>query len=134
MKARAALKGLAPALALGLLVLFVFATLQNYGPESAVRRFHEAVLTGDFKRLEETVYQPSRGPYASDIVGELGPILASGARIRLRDVDRRPSQVFVSVVYYLPDGRQGSFIWVTQKTQNGWKVDTQETWRYWHLS
>lgn len=127
MRFAATLKALLPAVTLAALVLFVFATLQNYGPESAVRRFHEAVLTRNVEELNEVVYVPFQRQDLDALVLSLQKLFAAGARIRLRDVERSPYMVHVSVLYHTPSGASGSGIWVARKTPAGWKVDVGST-------
>lgn len=47
-----------PAILLAGITLAVFTSLQNYGPQSAVRRFHQAIVTRDRAALETSVLEP----------------------------------------------------------------------------
>lgn len=125
-------RSLVPAIVLAALVLAVFSQLQNYGPQSAVRRFHEALLTNNDKELEEVLYQPTDPLAVARIVSRFYPLIhEEGAHIRLRDVQRSPSVVYVSVSYHTPN-HAGYAVWVTTKTPSGWKVDAAGTWSLWH--
>ncbi|MEA2554543.1 MAG: hypothetical protein QOJ65_2719 [Fimbriimonadaceae bacterium] len=132
MKLRRSWPGILPALVVAALVLFVFATLQNYGPESAVRRFHEAVLTQNEQELRDVIMEPTkRDPsYINDLYAleeRIADLMMQGARVTFRSVDRRPTQVWVSVNYKLPDNTAGSAPWVVQKVGGRWKVDVHAT-------
>ena len=125
-------RSLIPALVLAALVLAVFSQLQNYGPESAVRRFHEALLTNNESEVEDVLFQPADPVAVANIANRIYPWFLQGAHIRLRDLQRNPTTVFVSVVYHTPDNKAGYYVWVTEKTPTGWKVDASATWRLWH--
>ena len=124
-------RSLIPAAVLAVVVLSVFSKLQNYGPESAVRRFHEALLNRNEAEIEEVLYQPWSRADVDLIVSTIYPLLADGARIRLRDVERTPTAVRVTVYYYPPGHMAGSYDWIAEKTPTGWKVDADSTTRLW---
>lgn len=118
----------------------VFFVLQNYGPESTVRRFHEAVVRKNFSELSRVSSGSIR--QATDRV-ELDPatamlwnfvtdLVAQGARLRLRDVQRGPGFVWVAVYYVVPGRAPVALPWLARHTPQGeWKVDTLATaWRW----
>lgn len=120
-----------PAAVLAIVVLTVFDKLQNYGPESAVRRFHEALITRNEPELEDVLYDPGSTDALNDIIARIYPLLADGAPIHLSDIDRKPSTVLVLVAYYPPDAQAASYDWVATKTPSGWKVNAAATTRLW---
>src|SRR4051812_16565072 len=113
-------KGILSAGLLAALVLFVFATLQNYGPQSAVRRFHEAVRTGDPVELEDSIVQPDRPTPQSR--GELTAVLSRffaqlppGTTFSLRSYDPiDPRTVDITAVYQ-NEHKSISAIWQVKK-------------------
>jgi hypothetical protein len=125
------LKAIIPAGVLAALVLFVFATLQNYGPESAVRRFHEAVLERNQTEVDDVILHPANAGEVSKIEKVIWDALSQGAHIRLHDLSRTPTKVTVTVIYHAGD-QSGYQVWATQKTSNGWKVDIHRTWQLWN--
>ena len=127
MKEQLARSSIIPAALLAALVIFVFFTLQNYGPESAVRRFHEGVLDQNYSEIDEDVLQPVDPNKVGDLENFVVSKLAAGARIRLQDVERTPTSVSVRVIYHAPDALPTWALWSAQKTQDGWKVDVVRT-------
>src|SRR2546423_11378130 len=128
MNASGSFKAVVSALVLAGLVLFVFGTLQNYGPESAVRRLHEAVLTRNQTEVDDVILQPSNPEEIARIEQVIWDALSQGAHIRLFDLSRSPTKVMVKVIYHAGD-RAGYQVWATQKTKDGWKVDIHRTWQ-----
>lgn len=90
-----------PPLILAGVVLLVFAVLQNSGPRSVIRRFHEAVYNKDATKLENLMADPS--PRTSEAVSELvnAPyFLASQNYFPYRiTVNDQQKEVFVAVDY-----------------------------------
>jgi hypothetical protein len=130
-------KGILSAGLVAALVLFVFATLQNYGPQSAVRRFHEAVRTGDPVEIEDSIVQPDRPTPQSR--GELQRVLVEffggmppGTTFSLRNYETiDPRTVDITAVYQ-NEHRSISAVWQVKKTPEGWKVDIHGTWQTWN--
>ena len=125
-----------PAAVLAGLVLYVFASLQYYGPESAVRRFHEAILRGDGSEFEEVTLRPTSFQQDTEMVlmqRSISSVLNLGYRVRLQELQREPGKVTVTVYYYTPDGMPAANRpYVAVKTSTGWKVDVHQTWGLWN--
>src|SRR4051812_38516877 len=89
MKLSRSIQAFIPAVVLAALVLFVFSTLQNYGPESAVRRFHEGILRRDVGEIDE-VTMPTNSHKEEGEVNAMAHLiyerLSNGYRIRLQDM------------------------------------------------
>ena len=120
-----------PAALMAAVVFFVFFTLQNYGPESAVRRFHEGVLDQSYVEIDDVILRPSNPNHVGLLEMYVANHLAQGAQITLHDVERAPTSVSVSVVYHAPNTLPASVTWATQKTEDGWKVDVDRTLYLW---
>lgn len=121
------------------LTLSVFAALRDYGPESAVRRFHQATLDGDEPGLQRVTKEEVRSTYVLRLRQELERLGREGARIRMgfvqkeMRVDRSTMAQIPSVIaevrYYSPRGVQ-SIYWVLDHDPGGWVVNATETWNF----
>ena len=112
--------GLGASLVLAGVTLAVFATFQNYGPESAVRRFHHAIANHDRAELEQVV----EGGADSSAVRELGSavsgaLAASGANYQIVTSERTPTQVVMLARYRGHD----SIVWIVTKARDRWRID-----------
>ena len=119
------------------LVLFVFGTLQFYGPDSAVWRFFDAAKNMDQETWTDAAVAPKNSHEAQEIDAMANAlhdqVFANGYTIRLRDSERSPSKVTVTVLLVAPNRRiirNAPFI--TVKDRNGWKVDIHETYKIWN--
>ena len=111
--------GLGAAAALAGVTLGVFATFQNYGPESAVRRFHHAILTGDDKELAQVVDAPNETSAVRDLRQYVTRALNGGSNYRIVKSERSPTQVEMLALYA---GRP-PIVWVVIKARDRWRVD-----------
>jgi len=133
MLTRATAKALIPAAILTALVLFVFSTLQNFGPESAVRKFHEAASNLNETEISESIVQPSNPREVSFLVNQFIRALPPDSTFSLRDLasNRTAKSVTVTVIYR-SNGRSISADWVAVKSPYGWRVDTHKTLVRWN--
>ena len=116
----AGIPGLGAAAALAAVTLGVFATFQNYGPESAVRRFHHAVANQNLAELSQVI----AGSPSTSAVHDLGvkvdeALKASNANYRIVKSERSPTQVEMLALY---QGRP-PIIWVVVKARDRWRID-----------
>ncbi len=113
--------------ALALVVMLVFFVLQDYGPESAVRRFHEAIVRHD----NETLKRVTKGSLETEVaqfeLTAVEQVLKAGARYQLVRTDHRAGWVGAEVVYRSPNGQTGTIYWVVVKDGPTWKVDPEAT-------
>lgn len=121
--------GILPAFAMAVLVLFVFSTMQYYGPDSAVLRFHEAINNDDPEELDQSIYKPVPAEVVEGVRAQVAPLLHAGAHIQIRDRERVPGVVYVSVRYIIPNEYPATAVYVARSTPNGWKVDVLQTLR-----
>lgn len=115
---------------LAVVVLFVFFILQDYGPESAVRRFHEAAARGDLRTIQELTKRGSSDEATIRLASQLRFILISqGARYRLMRMDRRPGEVGAEVAYVYPGGQVAGLYWIVRKGpgERSWRIDVERT-------
>lgn len=113
---------------LAAITLLVFYMLQDYGPESALRKFHEAIVQRDAQTLNEVTMGGTQSQDVREAVSAIGSFLIqSGARYRLLRTDHRGRQVGAEVVYIFPSGQTRTIYWIIVKSGNSWKVDPTAT-------
>ncbi len=114
---------------LSLLTLTVFAYLKDTGPESALRLYHQHVLSGNFAESDKMVDPESGGAASEALYETLGRILgASGQQPRLGRVVTEGRSAYVDVTYFskLP-GNIMTVRFVVKKPGYRWKIDAAET-------
>jgi hypothetical protein len=112
---------------LALLTIAVFYSLQDYGPESAIRRFHAAIVRGDREELQRVTEQKLDSQNVARLAVQVQAFMQEGFRYQLLRMQRSPSQVRAAVVYTAPDHQVFPMIWVVEKTGRVWKVDADKT-------
>lgn len=116
------------ALLLSALTLSVFAVLQNYGPESAVRRFHEAAVNRNAEQLRRVSVRDLQDMPTRYLTFRVDELIRSGTRIQIRRTIREPRRVLVEVRYFFPGGGQTSLWWHVERQPNGeWRVNARRT-------
>jgi len=142
---------LLPAILLGTLVLFIYSTLQNYGPQSTIRKFHsavhninQAVVNGskipkaDWEVLRSTVeedigeldnghFMPN--PDVLNIFKSVADQFQQGRAYSLGPMDRRLREVRIAVIYIKDKLPPISMVWVVEKPTGGreWKISAHKT-------
>jgi hypothetical protein len=112
---------------LAAITLFVFSTLRDYGPLSAVRRFHEALRSNDLNDLHKVTEDPFPNPYVRPLLEFLGRCDESGASSHIAGMDRNPGEVDILVFYQFPDHEEPR-VWVVDKNRLGnWVVNAEKT-------
>lgn len=119
--------GYAAASVLATITLGVFYVLQDYGPESAIRRYHQAILKQDRLDLQRVSVQEIDSENSRLLAREVGGFLAIG-NYQLVRMERTPGEVRAGVVYR-PRGTQDVFpmIWIVEKKGGVWKVNVDKT-------
>jgi hypothetical protein len=112
------------ALVLAGITFFVFFTLRDFGPGSAVRRFHEDILTGNVEDLQKVCSAPITDPDVQRLAMFTNDERSSVAR--LASMSRSPDEVDVLVLYE-QDQVSTPFVWVVTKHVAGWEVDAAQT-------
>jgi hypothetical protein len=142
---------LLPAFLLGILVLFTYSTLQNYGPESTVRKFHAAINNitqsqinnkgipaGDWNTLRSTLIEDigsldgESGPRNYDATKAISQVIdqfRQGKTYSLARMDRHTRDVRIAVLYQRGKLPPTSMVWVVEKPYGGreWKISAQKT-------
>lgn len=113
--------------AIGIFGLFL--RLQEYGPESALRKFHQAIQRGSWSDLQRVTVEDVRSGLVRRAVQRAGALMAIGGNRspRILRTDRLPNQVRLVVAYASP-GRQPTYlVWVVDRKGQTWKVNTEAT-------
>ncbi len=135
---------------LAAVTLFVFFVLQNYGPESAVRRFHAAVsrvkVSPDGRydmpysaaeELQRVTMQRIGTASVGYLVRFTSERFAAGGTFQIVRVERgteNSNQMLAAVVYRIPGYLPDAAIWVVEQPRDGegmrssdWKVNADGT-------
>jgi hypothetical protein len=142
---------LLPAFLLGGLVLFTYSTLQSYGPESTVRKFHAAVhsinqsqsnnigipskdwlmlrsiIEEDIGSLQVSKDQPNQE--GIEIIRRALEQFRMGKRYSLARMDRYSREVRIVVLYQKDKLSPIPMVWVVDKPIGGreWKINARKT-------
>lgn len=117
------------AVLMSLIVLSVFWTLQNYGPKSTVRRFHEAAAKLDRNAAADLVTPNFGSRVTQELWIFVASLLSSGRFDYGMVLTQREDDKAVVVVQYRADqGEPRSLIWALLRDPQGrWIIDTQNT-------
>lgn len=115
------------ALVVAAITLVVFFVLRDYGPESAIRRFHEAAVSQDWPTLQQVTVEPIDDVGVKRLAFGVIELERNGANYIISHMEREPNRVVADVHYTLSDGEQGTTVWVVVKTHRIWKVSSNET-------
>lgn len=143
---------LLPALVLGCLVLFTYSKLQNYGPQSTLRKFHNAIHninqsqsnskgipSADWEVLRSTLEEDIGTPNdpqdpanreAMAVIARVFRQFQGGSSYSLGLMDRRiPREVRIAVVYQKEKQPPAPMVWIVEKPYGGreWKISAHKT-------
>jgi hypothetical protein len=114
------------AVVLTILTLAVFAYSKDQGPESVVRRYHQAITEGDVEGLRQIETGDSR--YSAELSTYLQQVMSQSQRASLGRVRQDGRTAYVDVIYPLAAGRgMAAMRFVVQKPKLRWKVNPDET-------
>ncbi|MBX3112839.1 MAG: hypothetical protein KF857_12640 [Fimbriimonadaceae bacterium] len=112
---------------LALLTLATFASAAGRGPESAIKKFHEAVKENDVAALAQVTLQPPDDPDVQRLAGVVRQLLSIEPHVELGKVQSIRTDAVVDVTYNRGRfGRQTVRFVLSQKKQV-WQVDARET-------
>ncbi len=114
------------AVVLALGTVTVFWVLQDYGPQSAIRRFHLAVAENNSVDMQQVVAQPVTSSDVQELIRGV-VFLTSNGPYQIARMDRQPREVAAAAVYSLPGGQRQVLIWVVVKDHRLWRVDATRT-------
>jgi len=125
---------------LAIVTLSAFYRLQDSGPESAIRRFNQAIKDHDkaeLKRVSIGVIPepgvPSANPPVVALVNSLAAWYRQGAEMKIEAMDRSPDEVRAAALFTIPSNPGGgtetsrAFIWVVVRQGSYWYVDGNQT-------
>ena len=116
------------AILLSLVTLFVFGTLRNYGPDSTVRKFHEAAIADDSQAAANLATPNFDSASTQELWSFLKGLMANGStEYEIAQNQRQANKSAIVVRYRSPYGDQRSLIWVVIRQQGRWVIDTKET-------
>lgn len=121
-----------PAILLAAVTLIVFFVLQNSGPESAVRQFHEAAINNSPRELQQVTLQSvNENSDAYMMASIVQHDFMAGARVRIvgtrKTMDGSPNRRIVDVVYLFNNRVVRAVPWVVVRERHLWKVDVVAT-------
>src|SRR5687767_14248067 len=106
----------------------VFYILQNYGPESAVRRFHNAVAANDLDALARVIQEDVRSPAVRELRSRVWAINETARGIILFSSNRRTREVLVVGQYIAGNGYKFALPWLVQKKNTtNWRINVTGT-------
>jgi hypothetical protein len=109
---------------LSILTLAVFAYSKDMGPESAVRRFHQAAIEGNTEEIRRTVVLDDRS--SRELAIAVRQELSQSVAVQLGRSGREGRRAYVDVIYQRPVG----FVavrFVVEKPGLRWRIDAKET-------
>ena len=120
------------AVVLALVTLSVFAALQDYGPDSTLRRFFEAVVSHDQDRVFSLMARTGQNPPLTEgekyVVAEIDSLANMGGSYHIERIRRPMDRVAEAWVRYdLPNGEQRMVSWILIRPGNRWSVDLSST-------
>lgn len=138
-----------PALILSAIVILTFATLNSYGPESTVRKFHvvlkriydeqmgeKPIKSKDWAEMQslfvENIGEPNAvgiNPLARELMGFVNQNYSLGGKYSFSRMDRLPREVRVVVLYSPPGKMQFPIVWIVEKPigTREWKISIRKT-------
>lgn len=115
---------------LSVLTLSVFAQLRDYGPESTLRRFHEAIRDQDLETLDRLTVEGANDYRLIALARSFKRAFDLGVSAQILGIRREPDRVVAEVAYVRPgSARYEPFNWVLVKSGGRWLVNTNESGR-----
>lgn len=112
---------------LSVVTLGVFASSKDQGPESTVRRYHEAILKQSEEEMKKLIEMPdSQGTNELNI--NIQELLNRSRTVELGRTYTRGRESHVDVYYHLASSNTVVAVrYVVVKTRHRWKVDSNQT-------
>jgi hypothetical protein len=127
-QARMDRKSIIPAFVLASIVLFVFFRLQNYGPQSAVRRFHQAIEARDSRELQQVVDEPVESASVRTLLATVTVLLRNGPP-GLLGARGSSTEERLLITYRDEIGNPFPIVFIVTKnpTDRNWKINASKT-------
>lgn len=113
------------------LTLTVFGRLQYYGPESTLRRFHDAAVHGDVATINATTEEGADSKVVQELAERIQTFAERGAQVQPLELVRSPVDAKCEVVYADPVSGVVHIVWVLELQDRTWKINAQKTKYYW---
>lgn len=114
------------AFVLSFLTMAVFAYSKDQGPESAVRRYHQAVFSQDIEAVRRM--ETGEGQYSKELPRLMTQLYGQSESMSLGKVQKDGRRAYVDVIYTL-SGQRGimALRFVVDKPDLKWRVQSDET-------
>jgi hypothetical protein len=112
---------------LALVTLGIFFVLQHYGPESAVRRFHQGALNGNDRELALVTFQDLRDPNVVFLRRMVVDWVRTGGQVRIGRIERLNTRTAIAEVGYIYPRGIRVVHWAVERRPEGWVVNAEET-------
>lgn len=120
-------RSLLAAVALSVLTLATFAASAGRGPESAVKKFHEAIKENDEAAMAVSMAGPVDGVDQRQLIGLVRQLLSIEPHVELGKVQSAGRDAVVDVSYSLRNGRRQVVRFTLLQSQSRWQVDAKKT-------
>lgn len=115
------------------ITLGTFYILQDYGPASAIRRFHEAIFNNDVGELQQVTYDKINSPAVRELITAVNSIGEPASHPQVARMDRQVGEVRAAVVYTYPNNLRTARVWVVEKHDKLWQVNAEKTVAIWQM-
>lgn len=113
---------------LSLITLFVFWTLQNYGADSTVQKFHKAAAEMNGEAAAQLVSPDFDSSSTQELWATLVGLMANGrTEYTITHHQRKVNQEVIVVRYRLPNNEMRTLMWAVDRVEGKWVIDTRET-------
>ncbi len=113
---------------LSLVTLFVFGSLQNYGPDSVVQQFHQAAAERNQAKVQELVDPDFDSAATQELWALTVGLMASGrTEYAITNHQRKANQEVIVVRYRFPNGELRTLLWGVDRKGGSWVIDTRQT-------
>jgi hypothetical protein len=121
----------ASTIALAALTLGVFLVLRDYGPGTALRRFHVAVLRRDQASIRAVVTSDSSDQAVSELASTVVGFALRGWRYQFLGTEPFSRDAVKAEINYIsPSGQRAvPTFWIVRKSRGVWRIDADTTWR-----
>jgi len=112
---------------LAAITLFVFFTLRDYGPRSALRRFNDDVRSGNVNDLQQVTVQQISDESVQKLYYLVRQIELRGGTSRVAALNKNRGEVEMLVLYSIGDTAM-QWVWIVDHQSNGtWAVNADKT-------
>jgi hypothetical protein len=120
--------GILPAGILAIVTVATFARLQDYGPQSTVRRFHQAIAIRDVNELQRVVREPVASAPVATLVSGVSRLLINGSPV-LAGSKQTNGEERLLMTYRDDLGNAFPIVFFVERnrTDRNWKINASKT-------